>query len=735
VSLSIQSICDARSMKVAGDVENAIGKLPSSLRGLYDIIYDQLPTATDDPENTNELTTSLVVRRTINWILCAQAHLSTAAFISALWITDPDEDAIDSLTKDQVLDACCNLVVHDTAADTFRFAHLSVREYLENRSDFDYTYEYGLALSRCFQSFDSPKVDFSKHDWDEEPFTIYARDNLVKHYRRVEIPGNDMLDDQRILPETIKALIKGTLAGCCFEKWMSAIKSEVGREALAEVKRYTMKQRVCSKDPHYIPLFLASYFGLETLIYIFSETSTAKGTSPWETKNLNYQTPLLVAVERRNMRICTAILKCGADIDYYIEAGSTVLTRVIEDGSMEFLTHLLRNATDVPLSKEQKQSRYTHMLQIATMKRKWTIIPYLIELARAYGIEGGWPQTLFMDLVEAGHYSATQALLSDGIVPTVSSEVMLSTALIMASKGILEGLLLDHTRTVNVLLEAGADANSRDSQDSVLLHAVNEGRRETAELLLSKGAGFRSVAISGQGVKLTPCKDTCSLALTSAARRGFTFVVGVLLRKLSTNGNQFKEAYSSSLDLALENSNIEMAALLLNNGAEYVGNLNWLIDLLKVAVLEKKIPIVETLLRYDVLESRPEVDTLALFNMDLKTNSELTNFCLRYPPKSICDSMPLLCGAVSSGSTVIVRLLLELEEIATNLHEFEFETALELAARNGHLDIFMLLLKHGTAETLTSPDDTSWSVLEVAVSQDKLEIVEYLLHHDSVSIT
>ncbi|EHK98358.1 hypothetical protein M7I_5831 [Glarea lozoyensis 74030] len=254
VSLSMQSICDVRSMKVAGDVENAIGKLPSSLRGLYDIIYDQLPIATGDSENAKELTTSQVVRRTFNWILCAQAHLSTAAFISALWIPDADEDAVDNLTKDQVLDACCNLVVHDATADTFRFAHLSVREYLENRSDFNYTYQYGMALSRCFQSFDSPNVDFSKRDWDEEPFTIYARDNIVSHYRRVELAGNDISQDQRILPQNIKTLVEETLVGCCFEKWISAIKKEVGREALTEVKRYRMKQRVCSSNSQWIPL-------------------------------------------------------------------------------------------------------------------------------------------------------------------------------------------------------------------------------------------------------------------------------------------------------------------------------------------------------------------------------------------------------------------------------------------------------------------------------------------------
>jgi hypothetical protein len=203
-------------MKFAGDVELAIGNLPSSLRGLYDIIYEQLPTPPESSHKIEKLTTYLVVQRTFTWILCAQTHLSTAAFSSAIWISDGDEDTTERFSRDQVLNACDNLVVHDAAADTFRFAHLSVREYLENRSDFNRIHEHGVALSRCFRSFDSPKIEFMKRDWDKEPFTVYARDNLVSHYRRVENTEYADAHAQLGLPEGIKILVKTTISGCCF---------------------------------------------------------------------------------------------------------------------------------------------------------------------------------------------------------------------------------------------------------------------------------------------------------------------------------------------------------------------------------------------------------------------------------------------------------------------------------------------------------------------------------------
>jgi hypothetical protein len=241
VSLSIQSIRDARSMKLAGDVEVAIGKLPSTLRRLYDIIYDQLSAHPECSRRMDGLTTYLVVQRTFIWILCAQAHLSTVAFISAIWIPDRDQDAMETLSRDQVLDACSNLVVHYAIADTFRFAHLSVREYLETRLDFNPTLQYGIALSRCFKSFDSPKIDFGKRNWDEEPFTVYARDNLVHHYRRMETTNSAVVPAHPSLPENTKVIIETAISECCFENCMWAVKREVGREAITEVKRYQMK--------------------------------------------------------------------------------------------------------------------------------------------------------------------------------------------------------------------------------------------------------------------------------------------------------------------------------------------------------------------------------------------------------------------------------------------------------------------------------------------------------------
>lgn len=64
------------------------------------------------------------------------------------------------LSKDQVLDICCNLVVFDTILDTFRFVNLLVREFLERRQEYNRITTNSLAAETCLLELirDSPDL-------------------------------------------------------------------------------------------------------------------------------------------------------------------------------------------------------------------------------------------------------------------------------------------------------------------------------------------------------------------------------------------------------------------------------------------------------------------------------------------------------------------------------------------------------------------------------------------------
>uniref|UniRef100_A0A0W0FZH6 Nephrocystin 3-like N-terminal domain-containing protein n=1 Tax=Moniliophthora roreri TaxID=221103 RepID=A0A0W0FZH6_MONRR len=74
------------------------------------------------------------------WLLVGQRILHTSTFLAAIsanpmrWMHS--EEPPEEVNAEEVLAICRNLVVRDKALDTFRFAHPSVREFLESLDDF-----------------------------------------------------------------------------------------------------------------------------------------------------------------------------------------------------------------------------------------------------------------------------------------------------------------------------------------------------------------------------------------------------------------------------------------------------------------------------------------------------------------------------------------------------------------------------------------------------------------------
>jgi hypothetical protein len=73
----------------------------------------------------------MIAERILKWMLSAQETLDSQAFLLAVFAEKSD---LRSISRPDVLSICCNLVVYDEFTDVFRFAHLSVREYLETSS-------------------------------------------------------------------------------------------------------------------------------------------------------------------------------------------------------------------------------------------------------------------------------------------------------------------------------------------------------------------------------------------------------------------------------------------------------------------------------------------------------------------------------------------------------------------------------------------------------------------------
>lgn len=82
----------------------------------------------------------------IRWLLCGPRSLNAK---DSLYPVAFDVDKDMQPSKENLLKWCSNLVVVDESEDIFRFAHLSVREYLEDTEDYDVLLNHATVAEAC----------------------------------------------------------------------------------------------------------------------------------------------------------------------------------------------------------------------------------------------------------------------------------------------------------------------------------------------------------------------------------------------------------------------------------------------------------------------------------------------------------------------------------------------------------------------------------------------------------
>ncbi|KAH7409627.1 hypothetical protein BKA64DRAFT_705387 [Cadophora sp. MPI-SDFR-AT-0126] len=138
VSLHVQSLCDPSRIKTRANVLDTLDHLPLDLQRSYDTIFGQI--------TTSQYPNPDIADRVIKWLLFAQEQLPADVFAIAV---RSDLDDQDPLGHSDILSICCNLVIHDDETNTFRFAHLSVLEYLERLEDYSMSTARSLLAEQC----------------------------------------------------------------------------------------------------------------------------------------------------------------------------------------------------------------------------------------------------------------------------------------------------------------------------------------------------------------------------------------------------------------------------------------------------------------------------------------------------------------------------------------------------------------------------------------------------------
>jgi hypothetical protein len=271
-----------------------------------------------------------------------------------------------------------------------------------------------------------------------------------------------------------------------------------------------------------------------------------KEAPKWNQKNINYETPLVVAVDRSHENVCKALVDCGTDVHYEVDGGVSACTRSIDIGNFGVFTLLLRAAI-LPFTGQIRENHYMFLIEVATRSKKWDILEYILEFMKMQEDKTPVLPSLLTTLVEVGHYRLSERVFQDGMIPNTKRKAMLSNALILTVGGTRTNACFDHIKTVDVLLKFGAPVNTRDTEGSPLFHAVNEGLEGTAELLMLHGAGFSKILTTRRSDNFKPCKNSFPTILALAIKKGYSNFIGQLLARGSLWDNRFVKARDSTL--------------------------------------------------------------------------------------------------------------------------------------------------------------------------------------------
>ena len=138
VSLQLQYIC---ALRIEVSIRKRLGELPATLCDLYQETYIKQLGAHKEEER-------LIAETILRLLMCLREPLTTRNFLLALEFCGEERTP---LFIETVLYLCANFVVLDTELDVFRFAHLSVREFLEKKEGFDAASNHAIAAECCLR--------------------------------------------------------------------------------------------------------------------------------------------------------------------------------------------------------------------------------------------------------------------------------------------------------------------------------------------------------------------------------------------------------------------------------------------------------------------------------------------------------------------------------------------------------------------------------------------------------
>lgn len=499
--------------------------------------------------------------------------------------------------------------------------------------------------------------------------------------------------------------------------------------------------------------------------------------------NVNVQfeekSPLHLAADFGSTEICRKLIQKGAEVNAYDEEGSTPLCLATKSGHLETMRLLIDSGADVSSGDDDT----LQPLHIAAKSGLAEAVKLLISKDAPLNAVTSSEKTALHFAVEEGHVDCIHELLVGDANVNLKADDVGAPLNVAATRGSLEiaKLLLEagaeidsddgnntplhlaarygHTSIVKLLLDDDADMDSLNYYNQTALHlAISNGNFGTVKVLLAHGAHLNSASddsytpvveaakrgdlrtlralIDAQGELLSP--GQYDLGFQEAAAGGHEDVMKELIY-LGASPDGESGAGTTPLHSAVKSGNIRVVQLLLDAGAN--------VD--SVEMEKERTPLLDA-----AASGHPDIVTLLLAKnadatfMDTQNstflhcavhgdNLDVLNLALTNNAgilEADEDGLIPLHVAAEGGFVTVARRLLNFERASDQVKALTSRdrTPLHLAAKSGSLDTVKLLLANN-AEVETS-DATGYTALHLATKKEHLELVKFFVEERRANV-
>ena len=429
------------------------------------------------------------------------------------------------------------------------------------------------------------------------------------------------------------------------------------------------------------------------------------------------------AARSGSLELVKALVEAGASIDQQKRGerrkglGETALMRAAKYGHADIVEYLAGMGADV---NAQNYKENTALI----LTRSPEVTRVLLDSGARINDSNRSGLTALMDAARSGSLETVKVLVEAGARvdqrPQYNDGTQGRTALLEAARNGQAGV-------VEYLAGIGADVNtkystemgSQENEYSALMLASVRGDVDTVNVLLQAGAKVNA-------------KDSHDrTALIMASQEGHADVVEVLLGAGADANMKSKAGMTALLATAKYGSGPDVARVLIENGAKVnAKDGNWFSGKTVLEIAEEKGDV--GLVR--LLESDLEKTDLSYASKGGNLENVETLIEQGADVNEADDQgYTALMKAAQEGRVDVVETLLESgADVSARANSFDKETALLVAAKHGHTDVVRVLIEKGKADVnvttrgFYSKGDTA---LDIALQEGNINTAELLQSH------